>query len=162
MPRGDVRIDYREVRATFANYVKAMGGRVANSPLDHGAYQLDRQGGGWRIEIIRHDKTVTSLDSGRMTSAQIISHMRFAIMSFNMKDNLLLLERVASDSIRTAYTAVYAAEHAINDVNQRLVDIKRQVPSFDFEPDWDRVKDEDDRCEWCIEHGVENCRHVGM
>lgn len=22
--------------------------------------------------------------------------------------------------------------------------------------------DEDERCEWCIEHNVENCRHIGM
>lgn len=75
------KIDYKEVREKFASFIKTIGGRVANSPMDHGAYQLDRDGGGWAIErICLGSSGVTRMfGAGRMTSSQIISHMRFAI-----------------------------------------------------------------------------------
>lgn len=75
---------------------------------------------------------------------------------------------------------IYVAEEDIpllNDlIEQELV---HNIPSFDQDKDWDKVpeehvlglrddaidgdsEDEDDRCDWCVEHNVDNCRHVGM
>lgn len=115
--REGVRVDYREVRATFARFIASIGGRVANSSLDHGAYQLDRQGGGWAIEkILLSGKGVSRpFGEARYTSTQLVSHMNFAI----------------------------AANMVRNQIEQD-------------------AEDNEERCAWCIENDIENCRHVGM
>jgi hypothetical protein len=58
---------------------------------------------------------------------------------------------------------IYVEEHEAEVVDQNLHTLKAAIPSLDYDVDWDKVPvNEDDRCEWCVEHNVENCRHIGM
>lgn len=180
----DVRKDYKAVRDGFANLIRAVGGRVANSPFDHGAYQLDRQGGGWRIERIGLNSTgvSTPFGSARLTSVQMLSHMNFVVAGIGLFKNSVGPDRRCSycvengltpcehsedrhheESIRLMKT-IYALEADTFKVDVALKDLQNTglVPSLDYDLDWEGADEEDDRCDYCVENKIENCRHIGM
>ncbi len=153
----------------FARLIAGMGGRVANSSLDNGAYQLDRQGGGWRIEQITNTGgAVREVTMNRMTSLQLMSHMQFALnVLTHVKDNAVRAETDVEPIdglepdvmvMKTIYTRAGVAKQV-----DRMLELAKhtKIPSMDYDMDWDMAEG-DDRCTFCVENKIENCRHVGM
>lgn len=73
-------VTYRDIRRAFAQLCKASGFTLAESPTHVGAYQLDRNGGGWMVERIENEAGAVShpFGSDRYASAPFIRMLFFA------------------------------------------------------------------------------------
>lgn len=73
-------VTHRDIQRAFWQMCQACGFTVAEQPTQVGAYQLDRNGGGWVVEKIENDAGAVSHPFGndRYSSANFIRMLFFA------------------------------------------------------------------------------------